>query len=114
MGSLSRLTKFEKWDIYIANVRFDDAPKSKIRPVVILGESDGFVIEGLKMTSKLPRAITDYSLKKWKEAGLHKQTVVRISKKLALNHTEIIKRIGRLDPVDIYDIELLIEGQSTH
>ena len=42
------------WDIYIANVPFEDVPQSKLRPVIILKD---FVLTAdcLKMTSKPPR-----------------------------------------------------------
>lgn len=91
-----------KWDVCLANVPFEDIQQSKIRPVVILDDSAA-LIDCLKMTSQKPRK-GDYPLQKWKEAGLHKPTSVRISKRLALNSAEIVKRIGALHPLDIIEI----------
>ena len=91
------------WDIYIANVPFEDVPQSKLRPVIILKD---FVLTAdcLKMTSKPPRA-GEYALQKWHEAGLLKPTTVRISKRLLLNHNALLRRIGAVHPIDILEIQ---------
>ncbi len=95
-----------KWDIYIAEVPFEEIPVTKIRPVLILGD---FVaaIDCLKMTSQPPRS-GEYVLKEWKEAGLHKPTTVRIAKRLSLPKGNLRKRIGRLSIVDIAEIQKLL------
>ena len=96
-----------KWDIYIAEVPFEDLPQqSKLRPVIILGES-AVLVDCLKMTGQTPRR-GEYVLQKWKEAGLHKPTTVRISKRLALEKCALRKRIGSLQPVDILEIQKLL------
>lgn len=92
----------KKWDIYLANVPYEDLPKAKIRPVIILDEQT-VLVDCLKMTGQLPRA-GEYVLEKWQESGLRKQTTVRISKRLALVPAAFIKRIGSLHPVDIIEI----------
>ena len=43
-----------KWDIYIADVPFEDLPETKLRPVVVL-EDSVILIDCLKMTSQAPR-----------------------------------------------------------
>lgn len=91
------------WDIYIANVPFEDLPQSKPRPVIILADSV-LVIDCLKMTSKPPRR-GEYVLQKWREAGLLKPTTVRISKRLLLNRNVFLKRIGTLHPIDVLEIQ---------
>lgn len=91
-----------KWDIYLANVPFEDINQTKIRPVVVLDDST-VVIDCLKMTSQRHRQ-GEYTLQKWKEAGLHKPTTVRISKRLALDSVAIVAQIGTLHPVDIIEL----------
>ncbi|MCM1364264.1 MAG: type II toxin-antitoxin system PemK/MazF family toxin [Faecalibacterium sp.] len=98
---------FKKWEIYLANVKFEDIDESKIRPVLILQDGNFVPIECLKMTSQSPRK-GEYALRNWKEAGLRKPTVVRISKTLRLHPSEIIKRIGKLDLADIVSLEQLL------
>ncbi len=98
---------FKKWEIYLANVKFEDIEESKIRPVLILQDKSVFLIDCLKMISQPPRK-GEYALKKWREAGLRKPTVVRIGKKLSLPPCEFIKRIGRLNLVDIIALEQML------
>lgn len=95
-----------RWDVCIAEVPFEDLPETKIRPVLILDDT-AVIIECLKMTGQPPRA-GEYVLKNWKEAGLHKPTVVRISKRLALSRERIRKQIGTLSVVDIAELQKLI------
>ncbi len=91
-----------RWEIWLANVPFEDIPESKVRPVLILDDS-AFLIDCLKMTSQAPRS-GEYLLQKWQEAGLRKPTCVRISKRLALDPSRIIKRLGTLHPTDILEL----------
>lgn len=92
-----------KWDIYLANVPFEDLPQSKVRPVVILDDA-ALIVDCLKMTSHPPRQ-GEYVLAYWEEAGLRKPTTVRISKRLALDQSRFIKRLGSLHPFDIIEIQ---------
>jgi|GEM_PF-2266607 hypothetical protein len=92
-----------KWDIYIADVPFEDLPETKLRPVVVL-EDSVILIDCLKMTSQAPRP-GEYVLKMWKEAGLKKPTTVRISKRLLLKPDAIRKHVGSLHPIDILEIQ---------
>lgn len=95
-----------KWDIYIADVPFEDEPQSKVRPIIIL-EASTVLIDSLKMTGQPPRP-GEYVLKKWKEAGLLKPTTVRVSKRLSLKPAALKKRIGSLHPIDIIEIQKLL------
>lgn len=92
-----------RWDIYFANVPFEDVPQSKPRPVIILDDSV-VIIDCLKMTSQPPRP-GEYVLQYWKEAGLKKPTTVRLSKRLALQPSAFIRRLGSLHPIDIIEIQ---------
>ena len=93
----------KKWEIYLADVPFEDISESKLRPVLVIGDSV-FQINCLKMTSQPPR-LGEYVLKMWKEAGLLKPTTVRISKKLMLSPDAFRKYIGSLQSIDIYEIQ---------
>ena len=101
------MTAYSKWDIYLANVRFEDIDESKIRPVLILGDNEFMSVDCIKMTGQMPRT-GEYVLQKWREAGLRKPTVVRIGKKIRLSKDDFIMRIGRLDVIDIVAIEQLL------
>lgn len=92
-----------KWDVYLANVPFEDVQQAKVRPVIIL-DGTTVIVDCIKMTSHLPRR-GEYQLKFWQAAGLKKPTTVRLSKRLALERGNFIKYIGRLHPVDILAIQ---------
>lgn len=92
-----------KWDIYFADVPFEGLPESKPRPVIILDDSV-ILIDCLKLTGKPPRP-GEYVLQKWKEAGLRKPTTVRLSKRLALDPSSFLFRVGSVRPIDIVEIE---------
>ena len=76
---------FNEYDIFLAKVPFEDIPQEKIRPVLILKENF-YLVECLKMTSAKTR-FGEYVLKEWKEAGLDRETTVRITK--CLNYMDI-------------------------
>jgi len=92
------------WDVWLANVPFEDLPERKVRPVLIVKHDDDITVYCLKMTSHIPRT-GEYALIKWQNAGLKKGTTVRVEKLLQLDATFFIRKLGRLDPVDIIGVE---------
>lgn len=98
----------KKWDIYLAYVRYEDIPGGKKRPVLVVDDDNtAYPISCLKMTGQ-PRRDGEYTLIKWREAGLHKETTVRIGKRLNVLEADFIAKIGSLDPVDILKIEEML------
>ena len=95
-----------RWEIWLARVAFEDKPSvQKIRPVLIISPNEAFILS-LKITSHKPRKYCEgeYAIIKWKEAGLDKTSTVRCTKQLKLNGDDLLKRIGRLHPIDIVEI----------
>ncbi|HIZ90419.1 MAG TPA: type II toxin-antitoxin system PemK/MazF family toxin [Candidatus Mucispirillum faecigallinarum] len=104
----------QKWDIWLANVRFEDNPEeSKLRPVLVIDKQNMFILS-FKMTSHTPRQnfYGEYSIKYYKEAGLVKPTVIRLSKKLLLLENEFIHQIGRLHPYDINEVYKILNSKK--
>ena len=99
--------KLDIWDIYLAEVKFQDRDIWKNRPVLIIEDKITLVIS-LKMTSHSPRE-GEYAIKYWKRANLNKPTTVRINKILTLDKSQLIHKIGRLQAEDIEEIKLLID-----
>lgn len=101
---------FNKWDIWLARVRYEDSTDIKIRPVLII-DTTSIIVLALKMTSQNPRVnySWEYSVIKWHEAGLDKQTVIRASKKLSLCDSDFVKRLGRLQAVDIVNVKNILQ-----
>jgi hypothetical protein len=92
--------KFERWDIWLASVKFDDSEEEKTRPVIILGDNTALVL-ALYVTSASPRpGYNDYPLADWESAGLKKRSTVRLDFRLQLDSSKIIKRLGRVSDRD--------------
>lgn len=106
------MAEYNRWDIWEADVPFEDKNRSKKRPVVILSEKEAIVLS-LKMTSHEPRYKKlegEYELLKWKEAGLIKPTVVQCSKLLRLDKDAITdKKYGRLLAADIIGLTQMLK-----
>lgn len=107
--------KPHSWEIWLANVKFEDDPETtKARPVLVI-DSNRVCILSLKITSKPPRNnyYGEYQLLKWKAAGLVKPSTVRISKKLKLFERDFIRKIGRAAAIDIIKIRGFLDNEST-
>ena len=92
-----------RWEIYTALVKYEDNPDvCEERPVLIIDKDYVYV---LKITSQgHPERQYDVPIENWIEAGLDKESFVRIDKKLCIPKDDFIKRIGRLDSIDIKNI----------
>ena len=105
------MAEMHRWEIWEANVPFEEGKGSKFRPVLILSQKEMLVLS-LKMTSHEPRYKKiegEYEVYRWKEAGLEKQTVIQCSKKLKLDISSFTgKKFGRLAAVDILGIQALL------
>lgn len=103
------MNEFQPWDVWWADVRFEDQPtETKVRPVVILSSGELFVV-AIKVTSHVPRdQWGEYALIRWKEAGLPKPSTLRLQKRLRLQRADLRARIGALHPSDIFAIERLL------
>lgn len=93
----------KRWQIYWADVPFEDDPtQRKRRPVLIAKDCVAFVLS-FKITSHGAREYDpyDYEICFWKEAGLNSQSTVRISKLTKLNREDFCGYIGELHPADV-------------
>ena len=98
------------WDVWWAEVRYEDAPTVKRRPVVVTSAGDVYVL-ALKVTSHAPRSMWgEYALIHWQYAKLSKPSTVRIGKRLRLEERDLVSQIGALHPQDIINIQRIIAG----
>lgn len=93
----------KRYDIFLAEVPFDDVEGSKVRPVLILDERV-YLISCLSITSNTSRP-EDYVIRQWKEAGLRKPSSIRILNELELEPSMLDRRIGSLQPIDIIGLQ---------
>ena len=98
------------WEVWFAAVRFEDSPQIKNRPVVVTSTGNIYVI-ALKVTSHNPRnEWGEYALQQWQSAGLDKPSTVRIGKRLRLQQSDLVYKIGKLHPQDILNIQRILAG----
>lgn len=98
-----------KWDVWIADVYFEDDPtQSKQRPVVIVSLEPTVCIS-LKITSHKKRDCKgEYEIIEWVFAGLNCPSVIRASKICRLKDSDFSRRIGHLHPVDIKNLNNIL------
>ena len=100
----------QRFEVWLAEVKFSDIDGEKERPVLILDWAKKEVF-CLRMTSKLPQTADDFEIRRWQEAGLNKQTTINTARRLQLKEDKLIKQIGKLHNDDI--ILLKIRHQIT-
>lgn len=90
------------WELWYADFPFEDKPKSKDRPVIIINTNPLCVLS-IKVTGQEVRMNDKYDtpIKYWQEAGLSKPSVARISKTMSLSNDKFRRKIGDLHIDDI-------------
>ena len=80
---------------------FEEGTDGKERPVLVLEDGTVYVI-ALMITSHDQRNIYgEYDITKWQSAGLKNPSTIRITRKLKLEETDLIRKMGDLQPYDI-------------
>lgn len=94
------MKKYRRYEIWYANVRYEDSDEVKERPILIWNDQ-AYLVVSYKLTgTDRGDNNKEYRIKYWKEAGLAKPTSIRIEKILQLTHADIRTKIGVLDPRD--------------
>lgn len=100
----------KRFEIWYANVKFENSNIVKERPVLIWNDM-AYMIVGYKLTgTDRGNDEREFPIEYWKEAGLSKPTTIRIGKLLQLQQSDFTKCIGVLDKRDQLRFELRISG----
>ena len=100
----------KRYEIWKANVRYEDENNAKERPVLIWNKN-AYLIIAYKMTgTDRGDSKEEFKIEHWKESGLTKPTSIRIVKMLKLNEADLVSRMGELDYRDRLRFELRIAG----
>ena len=98
--------QYKRWEIWWAEVRYEDSPETiESRPVLVVSQQEMFII-AFKMTGT--KRVPDYKIKLWQEAGLDKETYIRVNMKLKLYEQDMLSKIGSLQPIDILGFQKCI------
>ena len=87
-------------DVYICLFPFTSGREVKPRPVLVLRdlEPDCLIC---RITSVLHQGFLDLAIAYWKEAGLEKPSIIRLSRLVTVEKSLLKRRIGRLAPDDL-------------
>lgn len=97
--------KFRKWELWTANIKYEDTEEIKQRPVLVVEKDGNIYAFCAKVTSHAERDEDgEYSIKFWQEAKLQKPSTVRLSQLYHLNEDDLIYYIGHLQQADIIGI----------
>lgn len=98
------------FDIISAKIYFEDTNEFKYRPVLCLDVLDNIIIaRKMTGTKKRDNYPGEYPLKDWKQEGLNKATVVRMSKHIRIKKSNVNKVIGHLSQRDEKEIRELLD-----
>jgi mRNA interferase MazF len=97
------MTNFKKWEIILVPFPFTDLTTNKKRPALIVSnnnynKSDNLIIA--LITSNIRDFQDDYKIIKWSEAGLPKESMIKM-KFATVDKSIIIKKLGTLKKEDI-------------
>lgn len=102
----------KRWEIYWANVPFEDQPAvGKMRPVIVCADKQVYVLT-IKVTHHEARECSpyDYQLIYWKEAGLSQESAVRVDKISKLVPEDFGEYIGMVQPADALEIQKIMQA----
>jgi len=92
--------KYKAWEIWLAQVRFEDSSQIKLRPVLVVPDGHGSFLM-VKMTKSEPRSQYEHRITEWQWSGLSYETIIRTGKFLSLGEPDMIHKLGDLHPVDV-------------
>lgn len=92
-------------DVYICSFPFTSGQFSKPRPVLVLLNLDEDCLIA-RITSVPHTGLLDVPVTQWREAGLEKPSVVRLTRLVTAEKTLLKLKIGELSAVDMQSVRL--------
>ena len=99
----------KSWELWYANVKYEDAEIYQDRPVLVIDASDEICILTFKVTStRVRNEWGEYDIIKWRSAGLRNPSTVRCGHPINLVLSDFRSKIGVLQLEDIEGIQDLL------
>lgn len=107
------LNQPQRWEVWLANVKFEDSNEVKTRPVIVTENKNVYVL-CYKVTGQPPKTYLqgEYEIVEWKAAGLDTLSTVRLSQQIKLLPDKFIRKLGNLKTKDIMGIKLSIMSMT--
>ena len=102
-----------RWEVWLANVKFEDSNLIKTRPVIVAEDKTVYFL-CYKITGQPPRTNIqgEYEIIEWQSAGLDTISTVRLSQPIKLLPDKFIRKLGSLKTKDIMRIKLLLMNMT--
>ncbi len=97
-------------DIAVANIPFTDLTGIKLRPVIILKNTNDNDVIIARITSNLLSTPYDFFIQDWTAANLHKPSIIRLHKIVTINESIIRQTIGKLTQNDLQRLILMLNS----
>ena len=99
------MTQTHRGEVWWAIFPYEEDPTQyKHRPVVVI-DQDIVGILSVKVTSQSVRDKYDVEIVNWQYAKLNKSSVVRVSKLITILESDFDRKIGKLHPDDLLNVE---------
>lgn len=95
------MSKAQPWEIWWAYIAFEEGNGGKQRPVLVLEDGTVYVIAFMITSHDQRNLYGEYDITKWQFAGLTKPSTIRITRKLRLEESDLIRKMGELQAFDI-------------
>lgn len=94
----------ERFDIYWADIPFEDEDNDKNRPALVITEIKEQVLF-LKITTKGTASEYHLPITEWEKAGLSEPSYISYQPFYRIEKSKVGERIGRLQQIDIFRLE---------
>jgi mRNA interferase MazF len=109
MSSL-HLPTYQFGDVLLISFPFSNLVGSKRRPALVLLDTGDQDVIVARITSQNAQTALDADLTDWHEAGLRLPSVVRIHKIASLEKQLVERRLGRLTPNNLIQVQQNIQS----
>ena len=97
--------KYNRGDIYWAEVKYEDSETVENRPILIWNENEVFCISFKITSTNRGDDELECSLKDWQREGLNNPSYVRLNHLIKINKSKIINKIGEISYLDMFRIQ---------
>ena len=111
---IEKKMNYTKWEIWLAEVMFEETSEVKKRPVLVIDDTDFYYVEVARITSHISRKWDwfDYEIKEWEKAGLKKPSTIRLDRIISMSNNRLIHKIGELQQEDRWRVQIILNRRG--
>ncbi|MEG3839687.1 type II toxin-antitoxin system PemK/MazF family toxin [Microcoleus sp. herbarium14] len=94
------MPNYQSGEVLLLALPFADVTTSKLRPVLVLLDTEDEDIVVARVTSQTTRTVFDVEIVEWEQAGLLRSSVVRLHKVNTIEKRLVNRRLGILTASD--------------